>query len=308
MQVIPPSPRPQPRPAPPVRTAPAGAQGTTLALALAAGLAASLLAFLLLRGRAKPVPAVPVSVVVTARNVPTRVRLTSAHLTLRKLPPSAVPEGALTVPAQAVGKITTRPLPAGTPVTNEAVTEGTVSLGMAFALPPSHRAVTVALDPTDSAGDFVRPGDRVDILATDEPGSRFAQARTVLQNALLLAVGSQTAPDGPPPPPDGAGPGHVTVSVSPSEAQALVLAAARGKLHLALRAVDDNGVTDTAPLSSALPAPESPGPAPSVRVSPKPSQPQATPGPRPQKPPPPPARVTILIIKGSQSQTVTVTP
>ena len=303
MQVVPPSPRPQPRPAPPVRPAAAGLPGSTLALALAAGLTASLLAFLLLRGRAKPVSAVPVSVVVTARDVPTRARLTSAHLTLRTLPPSAVPEDALTASAQAVGKITTRPLPAGTPLTKSAVTDGTAALGMAFTLPPSRRAVTVALDPTDSAGDFVRPGDRVDILATDEPGSRSAEARTVLQNALLLAVGSQTSPDGPPPPPDGAGPGHVTVSVSPSEAQALVLAAARGKLHLALRAVDDNSLPETAPLS-APPADTDPPPPASAR----PPVPKTAPPPRPQKPPPPPARVTILVIKGSVSQTVTVAP
>lgn len=303
MQVVPPSPRPQPRPAPPARPPAAGAHGSTLALALAAGLAASLLAFLLLRGRAKPVSAAPVSVVVAARDVPTRARLTPAHLTLRKLPPSAVPEDALTAPAQAVGKITTRPLPAGTPLTRAAVTDGTAALGMAFTLPPSRRAVTVALDPTDSAGEFVRPGDRVDILATDEPGRGPAEARTVLQNALLLAVGSQTAPGGLPPPPDGAGPGHVTVSVSPSEAQALVLAAARGKLHLALRAVDDNGVTDTAPLS-APPAEADPPPP----VSARPSVPKIAPAPRPHKPPPPPARVTILVIKGSQSQTVTVAP
>lgn len=306
MQVVPPSPRPQPRPAPHARP-PAGLQGSTLALALAAGLAASLLAFLLLRGRAKPAPVVPVSVVVAARDVPTRARLTPAHLTLRKLPPSDIPDDVLTAPAQAVGKITTRPLPAGTPLTKSAVTDSTAALGMAFTLPPSRRAVTVALDPTDSAGDFVRPGDRVDILATDEPGSRFAEARTVLQNALLLAVGSQTSPDGPPPPPDGAGPGHVTVSVSPPEAQALVLAAAHGKLHLALRAVDDNSVTDTTPLS-APPADTDLPTRVSAHVLPKPPVSKTAPAPRPQKPMPPPARVTILIIKGSQSQTVMVAP
>ncbi len=304
MQVVPPTPRPQPRPqSSSLRPTADGARWGTLGLALAAGLAASLLAFLLLRGRARPISAAPVSVVVTARDVPARARLIPAHLTLRRLPPSAVPEGALTAPTQAVGKITTRPLPAGTPVTKSSVTEGTAALGMAFALPPSRRAVTVALDPTDSAGDFVRPGDRVDILATDEPGSRSAEARTVLQNVLLLAVGSQTSPDGPPPPPDGAGPGHVTVSVSPSEAQALVLAAARGKIHLALRAVDDNGVTDTAPLS-APPAEADPPP---PRVPPKPTAPRVRPAVRLIKPQPP-ARVTILVVKGSQSQTVTVAP
>ena len=305
MQVIPP-PRTPPRPQPsPIRPPQSGSNTGTLGLALAAGLAASLLAFLLLRGRAKPVSVVPVAVIVTARDVPTRARLTPPLLATRRLPPSAVPEGALTASTQAVGKITTRPLPAGTPLTRAAVTDGTASLGMAFALPPSRRAVTVALDPTDSAGDFVRPGDRVDILATDEPGRGPAEARTVLQNALLLAVGSQTSPDGPPSPPDGAGPGHVTVSVTPSEAQTLVLAAARGKLHLALRAVDDNGVTDTAPLSLS-PAPE-PASLPTPHASPKPPALKLPPAVRPPKPLPP-ARVTILVIKGSQSQTVTVAP
>lgn len=307
MQVIPPTSRTPPRPPlTPARPPLNGASAGTLGLALAAGLAASLLAFLLLRGHAKPAAAAPVSVVVAARLVPSRARLTAPLLTLRRLPPSAVPDGALTATTQAVGKITTRPLPAGAPITREAVTEGTAALGMAFTLPPSRRAVTVALDPTDSAGDFVRPGDRVDILVTDEPGRGPAEVRTVLQNIPLLAVGSQTSPTGPPPPPDGAGPGHVTVSVSLSEAQALVLAAARGKIHLALRAVDDNGVSDTAPLPAAPPDPEPPRPAPSA-ASPRLAAPKLPLVVRPQKPAPP-AQVTILVIKGSQSQTVTVAP
>ena len=67
---------------------------------------------------------------------------------------------------------------------------------MAFALPPTLRAVTVATDPADGGETYLSgPQDHVDILVTDEPGSGPAEARTVLQNVCLLAVGGSTSPD-----------------------------------------------------------------------------------------------------------------
>ena len=185
---------------------------------------------------------------------------------------------------------------------------------MAFALPPPLRAMTVTLDPSDGADQFVRPGDHVDILATDEPGSGPAEARTVLQNVRLLAVGAQTAPDAAPPPPT-SGPAHVTVAVSPAQAQALVLAAARGKIHLTLRAADDEAVA-ALPVFPAMPTVREasrPVPRAATRRPPVPAHaPEEEALPLPPLPvrlaPLPPARVSVTIIKGSQSQTVSVEP
>jgi len=324
MQVVPNPPRPQaPKLQMPKGRAPRGpgflgARGRTLSLALAAGLAAALLAFLLVRGRlaASPAPHASVPVVVAARDIPARTRLSPAWLRVRQAAPADLPEGAAATVAAFVGKATTGPITAGAVVTKQAVTDANAALGMAFALPPSQRAMTVTLDPTDSADQFVRPGDHVDILATDEPGSGPAEARTVLQNVRLLAVGAQTAPDAAPSA-STSGPAHVTVAVSPAQAQALVLAAVRGKIHLTLRATDDDAVA-TLPAFPAVPPVREPSrPAPPPPRTHHPSVPASAPAsdealplpPLPvHLPPSPPARVSVTIIKGSQSQTVSVEP
>lgn len=290
-----------------------GGRGGTLSLALAAGLAAALLAFLLVRGRLNALPAAPalVPVVVAARDIPARTRLSGAWLRVRQAAPADLPDGTGSTVAAFAGQVTTESIGAGAAMTRQAVTAPSAALGIAFALPPSQRAMTVTLDPTDSADQFVRPGDHVDILATDEPGSGPAEARTVLQNVRLLAVGTQTSPDAAPPA-STSGSAHVTVAVSPVQAQALVLAAARGKIHLTLRATDDDAVASLPAFPAAPPVREPSPPAPRLRTH-RPSVPapeEALPlPPLPvHLPPPPPARVSVLVIKGSQSQTVSVEP
>ena len=282
--------------------------------ALAAGLAAAGLAFLLVRGRLPAEAASPatVAVVVAAHDIPARTRLSAAALRLRALPLRDVPDGAAKSVSAFAGKVLVQPISAGRPLTQSAVTAASAALGMAFALPPPLRAVTVATDPADGAELFVEPQDHVDVLVTDEPGSGPASARTVLQNVLLLAVGSRTSPDSPPsdaPPASGAA--HVTVAVTPAQAQALVLAAARGHLHLALRAAGDGSA---APLP-ALPAPplglsDDPPPHPARPAAPAKIEPLPPLPPLPVLPPrpAPPSHVTITVIKGTLSQTVTVAP
>ncbi len=294
-------------------------QWGTFLPALAAGLAAATLAFLLVRSRIPAEAAPPtISVVVAARDLPARTRLTPLLLTLRPVAASDIPEGAAKTPGVFMGKITTEPIAAGLAVTGSAVVAPSAALGMAFSLPPMLRAVTVATDPADGGADlFVRPEDHVDILVTDEPGSGPAEARTVLQNVRLLAVGGSTSPDPPPASASSsasAGAAHVTVAVTPAQAQILVLAAARGHLHLSLRAIGDGSETPI----PALPAPVLPRslrrepPSPHLARVPQ-SAPKIMPLPPlpvvlPRPPAAPPAPVSVVVIKGTVSQTVTVAP
>lgn len=291
----------------------------TLGLALGAGLAAALLAFVLVRSRMASGSAAPalVPVVVAAHDIPARTRLTAALLKVRSVPPTGAPDGSIASPADLAGRVVLRPVLTGKAITVPMVAASGAALGMAFALPPSQRAVTVALDPADGVDEFARPGDHVDILATDEPGLAPAETRTVLQNVALLAVGSQTSSEQDTSPTASGGASHVTVAVSPAQAQALVLAAARGKLHLALRPADDAGAVSLSALPAPARAAEEARPAPphpARKPQPKPAVIQApAPAPLPLPPLPvmtplPPAHVTITVVKGSQSQTVSVVP
>ena len=294
-------------------------RGSTLAFALAAGLAAALLAFLLVRGRlpAKASTPVSVSVVVAARDIPARTRLTAKWLGVRSIAPSQMPDGAVGSVAELKGKVTTEGITQGAAVTLASVTASSAALGMAFALPPSQRAMTVTLDPADSPSLFARPGDHVDLLATDAPNAGLAEAHTVLQNVKLLAVGDQTLPDAAPSSPTPSGAAHVTVAVSPAQAQVLAQAAARGKLHLSLRPADDETIA-ALPVFPVMPTVRDARPAPVRRTKPKKEVPEAKEKepeealPLPPLPmhlaPVPPPHVSVIVIKGSQSQTVSVEP
>jgi len=289
-----------------------------LVLALGAGLAAALLAFLLVRSHTPAGTAAPESLSVAAASglIPARTRLTAALLQSRLVPVSQVPEGAFTDPRELIGKITVQSVPAGAVVTKSILALPGTASGLAFALPPSQRAVTIALDPADGIDAFAYPGDHVDILVTDEPGAGPAETRTVLQNVALLAVGTKTAADSSiASPPAAAGASHVTVGVSPLQAQALVLAAARGKIHLSLRSASDNSVALMSPAMPVLKVPVQPA----VAARPKPHHraPLTVAEALPSVPLSPlpvfvpklhPATVSIMVIKGSQSQTVSVAP
>lgn len=299
------------------------ARGGMLILALSAGLAAALLAFLLVRSHTPAGTSAPetLSVAAASRAIPARTRLTAALLLPRLVPIAQVPEGSYADTAELVGKITAQSISAGSPITKEALAAPGSASGLAFALPATQRAVTIALDPADGIDAFAFPGDHVDILVTDEPGSGPAQTRTVLQNVSLLAVGTKTAADSAAaaslPPTAASGASHVTVGVSPLQAQALVLAAARGKIHLSLRSASDTSIALIPPALPERNVPASPvlppHPKPYRRLLTPPKAAESLP-PIPLSPLPVfvpklhPTAVTITVVKGSQSQTVSVAP
>jgi len=54
------------------------------------------------------------------------------------------------------------------------------------------RAVTVAVSPANGVGRFIRPGNRIDVLATvryEANGNEQFEVKTVMQNVLVLATG-----------------------------------------------------------------------------------------------------------------------
>ena len=283
----------------------------TLGLALGAGLAAALLAYVLVRGHAGPLRGADrtISIVVAASDIPMRSRLTATMLRLSRIPQPQFTSEFLTERPDLIGRITVAEVAAGQPVKRSAIAAPDADLGMAFSVPPKQRAVTIPLDPAAGVGGFAQPGDHVDILATtDVPGSSQSETRTVLQNIPLLAVGSRTSAETQSPTSDTAT-SNVTVAVSPAEAQALVLWANRGKLHLALRPPQEAALSNL-PLLRSQPVVHPPRP---VRRSvPKPhslpSLPPLATAPMPVALAAVPLPSRITVIKGTQVQTLTVSP
>ncbi len=131
---------------------------------------------------------------------------------------------------------------------------------LALALQPNMRAIGVSVGATKTAGGFIMPNDRVDVMLTvvrdiDGDGSASGTTRTILTNVRVLAVGGTTMEqqrpseaakgkdkklNGKPPVLIGK---TATLEVSPKQAEILLAATASGSLSLALRAAEDFGLS-----------------------------------------------------------------
>ncbi|WP_419728290.1 Flp pilus assembly protein CpaB [Lichenicola sp.] len=139
---------------------------------------------------------------------------------------------------------------------------------LAAILAPGMRAFTISQDQILSNAGLIWPGDRLDLILTQQmptttPPERQISAETVLTGLRVLAIDRQLVQ---PPPPDDKSPGNngpaapaaVTVEVSPVDAERLAVALRLGKVAFAVRSATP-GVADSAPspMPAQAPAPGS---------------------------------------------------
>lgn len=109
-------------------------------------------------------------------------------------------------------------------------------------LVPGMRAVAIAISAEKTAGGFVLPDDRVDVLLTSpcrpEEGCNGAMsARTILKNVRVLAIDQSGSEDGS----SGVLLGKTaTLELDPHQAEELIAAEASGTLSLVLRSAADS--------------------------------------------------------------------
>lgn len=138
---------------------------------------------------------------------------------------------------------------------------------LAAILTPGMRAYTISHDQVVSDAGLVWPGDRLDLILTQQlPGTvpldRQISAETVLADLRVLAIDRQLvqlpAGDKGPANNGAAGGAAVTVEVSPADAERLAVALRLGKVAFAIRSTT-RGVADKAPdqLPVMAPAPGS---------------------------------------------------
>lgn len=144
---------------------------------------------------------------------------------------------------------------AGQPLTQGAVVRPGDRGFLAAALTPGMRAVTVPVSAQTAVAGFVFPGDRIDVVLTQDvagggDGPPLKVSETILRNVRVLATDQRTdnqAGD------DGKTPVHtfttVTVEATPKMAEQLAVAQTVGTLSLSLRALAERS-DDMARLAS----------------------------------------------------------
>lgn len=154
-----------------------------------------------------------------------------------------------------VGAVTRRPLAAGELLVPGAVIAPGDRGFLAAVVSPGNRAIAVSVDAATSAGGLIWPGDRVDVILTQEitedgvPLGQRVLSETILADARVLSTDQTLSPATTGAAADAADkaedvvagprrvPATVTIEVTPEEAERVTVAGTLGRLHLTLRAV-----------------------------------------------------------------------
>ncbi|MFZ3581687.1 Flp pilus assembly protein CpaB [Loktanella sp. DJP18] len=182
------------------------------------------------------------------------------------------------------GSVLRSNLYAGEPVRSQHLSENAGGF-MSMVLQPGMRGIGIQISDDKTAGGFVLPNDRVDVLHTvvrdvDRDGAATGTTRTVLTNIRVLAIGQESFDEGTLVESETAGEAPATsdadqstligttatLEVTAEQAEILMAAAASGQLALALRAADDFGLSGIGDLAMLE------GMAPETFIEPKPEQ------------------------------------
>ena len=230
------------------------ARVAVLGVAVGAGLVAAVIAMNLVRRpaplpapQAVEAPAIPVTkVLVAAVDIPIGTTISADAVELRDWPPSGVSDRFITQQGDVdpiptvVGAIARASFYQGEPISEAKLIRSDQGY-MAAILPPGKRAIATGISVITSAGGFILPNDRVDVIMVRPSASGDYLTEVILSNIRVLAI-DQTIEDK-----DGekvvVGQ-TATLELSPRQAQ--ILAAAQPmaeRLMLSLRSIADSNVS-----------------------------------------------------------------
>ena len=184
------------------------------------------------------------NVVVAASDVPASETIRAPQVRIVQWPEAIVPPGTFGASDEVSGRVARRRFHEGEPIFETGLFAAGTSAGLAPRIGPKMRAVSVEVDEVIGIAGFVKPGTRVDVVATikGRGSSLDPYSKVILQDIRVLAV-DQTLEEQ-----DGEAAetvNVVTLEVSPADAEKIAFAAHQGALQLALRHPADKEVVVT---------------------------------------------------------------
>jgi len=160
-------------------------------------------------------------------------------------------------PSKLIGTVVRNPITAGQPVTQGALVKPGDRGFLAAALGPGMRAITVPVSATSGVGGFIFPGDRVDLVLSQEvpgggDGPPLKVSETIVRNMRVLATDQRTVSEGKDGKQEVKTFSTVTLEATPKITEKIAVAQAIGQLSLSLRSIADT----TAELERAIAAGE----------------------------------------------------
>jgi pilus assembly protein CpaB len=227
-------------------------------------LAAAVLAVLWVRMPSPSAPseqqnAGPSAILVAAVDIPAGTLLRPSDLRWQRIAPTAIAPTDLVrgrvSEGSYYGAVTRTPVSEGHPLRASEVVQSGNRDFLAAALSPGMRAVSLAVDESQSVSGLVQPQDRVDVVLTrstnETNGVTSAVGETVLRDVQVVAVdqwfgaGAKTAATESrfAPSQTTTTPKEVTLELDDADAKRLLVAAQLGRVSLVLRALGSSGAT-----------------------------------------------------------------
>ncbi len=198
------------------------------------------------------------SVVVAVRDVALGTAITEDMLGLREVPAQFIEERHIRAQeaSRIVGvKLTTAVRANESILWTDLAVASEQRRDLSSLISDGRRAVAVQAEVTSNFGGLLRPGDRVDVILTyqRQDGKQFS--RTLMQNKLVLAAGTDTGSVNVANDAEGNGrrsgyADQIVLSVNVDEAQELAFAQERGSIRLVLRNPNDINLVKGLPETS----------------------------------------------------------
>jgi pilus assembly protein CpaB len=193
----------------------------------------------------KPAPAPTQDVLVASADIGLGERLTKQNMRWQPWPDTALNPTFISRAARPdaletlAGSLVRNHMTAGEPIRE--VNLAPLNAGfLSVRLPPGRRAVAVPISAQNTAGGFILPNDRVDVILTVTHENSEPVSRTVLRNILVLAI-DQTIDGRTKDEKAAAIVGKTaTLELDPPQVEILTAAEVQGTLSLALRSAADN--------------------------------------------------------------------
>ena len=203
--------------------------------------------------QASAAPAVPVGpkVLVARKALPVGTIIDQEALTYQPWPSELMQEAYYTEGSpdadmsKLLGTVVRNPITAGQPITRGALVGPKDRGFLAAALGPGMRAVTVPVSATSGVAGFVFPGDRVDMVLTQEvagggDGPPLKVSETIVRNLRVLAVDQRIDSLNAEGKSEAQVSTSVTIEATPRIAEKIAVAQSLGMLSLSLRSIADN--------------------------------------------------------------------
>jgi pilus assembly protein CpaB len=235
-----------------------------LAISVVSGVVAVLLVQELVRrdgtrARSEAAPVVETEPVLVARaDLAAGESVASGQVAVARWPKGFLPPGYLKAPNDVERRILKRAVQKDEPILESALAPLGAEAGLGSLITNERRAMAVKVDPVVIVAGFVKPGSRVDVIATirTERGE-LPSTGLILQDLKVLAIDQKLEDSGTA---EAELASVVTLEVTPDQAQKLAHAAKEGSLQLTLRNPIDKQTQDLPGITGNDVIPEPAGP------------------------------------------------